>query len=185
MTATAPADRERLAQLMDDRRRELRLTWQQVSEAGGIPVKTLHAVRTGTRDVRDTTQAAIEAGLRWERGSFAAAAAGGDPVPLDSAPAPAVSSGRARPEPAPRREHPLPGDPDLAPYIQAVREDLGAAMAAYGPGFTGAQAFTTAHEAETWDDPDGLMPDPGDRVRLIARNRRRAGAWQSEERRIG
>jgi Helix-turn-helix domain len=97
-----------------------------------------------------------------------------------------AGSGRPRPgDPAPRREHALADDPDLEPFIAGVREDLGSAMARFGPGFGGRQAFSVPHEAETWDDPDALMPDDSDRVRLIARNRRRATEWQSEERRIG
>jgi hypothetical protein len=77
----APEARQRLARLMDERRRELRLRWQDVAEAGGISLKTLHNVRVGGDGIAPLTERGIETGLRWETGSIGAVLAGGDPVP--------------------------------------------------------------------------------------------------------
>ena len=79
---TETAARERLAALMEDRRLELRLTWQQVAAAGGLSLKALHSIRGGTSDMRLLTRRAIEEGLRWEPGSVGIVLGGGDPVPL-------------------------------------------------------------------------------------------------------
>jgi hypothetical protein len=80
----APEARQRLARLMDDRRRDLRLRWQDVAKAGGISLKTLHSVRTGEAGIAPLTESGIEDGLRWEAGSVATILAGGDPLPLDA-----------------------------------------------------------------------------------------------------
>ena len=161
MPTTAPANRERLAKLMDDRRRELRLNWQQVSELGGIPIKTLHAVRTGTRAIRDTTQSAIEDGLRWERGSVEVILGGGDPAPLRQA----VTAVPLRPlvltPPGP--DDPLPPPPPgflaesalarARPYAEAIWRQAAALRRSGMPDPSGAEMFGEgAEDAATWDD---------------------------------
>ena len=78
---TQPSARARLAALMDERRLELRLTWQDVADRGGISLRALANARTGDAEIRPLTQAGIEGGLQWERGSVARILAGGDPVP--------------------------------------------------------------------------------------------------------
>lgn len=50
---------------MDERRRFLRLTWDQVAERGSITYETLRQVRLGTSAMRPLTKRAIEAGLDW------------------------------------------------------------------------------------------------------------------------
>ena len=80
-----PEARERLAELMEQRMADLRLTWREVAETGDISYEALRAARNGSGDIRRNTQAGIEAGLRWERGSVARILAGGDPVPLGGA----------------------------------------------------------------------------------------------------
>jgi hypothetical protein len=74
--------RRRLADLMDERRGELRLRWRDVADAGGISYEVVRAVRNGTGDIRLLTQRGIEDGLKWEQGSVRAILAGGDPRPL-------------------------------------------------------------------------------------------------------
>ena len=146
MPTTAPAHRERLAKLMDDRRKELRLNWQQVSESGGIPIKTLHAVRTGSRDIRDTTQAAIEDGLRWERGSVQAILDGGDPAPAVTTQPPRP----ATPVPPPGFLDPA-GVSRVEPYFDRIWlriRDL-ALRGVEDP--TGAELFGDSDDAADWD----------------------------------
>jgi hypothetical protein len=77
--------RRRLAELMDERRGELRLRWRDVADAGGISYEVVRAVRNGGGEIRLLTQRGIEDGLRWEQGSVRAILAGGDPVPLTPA----------------------------------------------------------------------------------------------------
>ena len=90
---TTPDARHRLAELMEDRRLELGLRWQDVVDAATaagfkVSLKALHSVRTGTAGLRPLTQRAIEAGLRWEHGSIQRIEDGGDPVALSGPPVP-------------------------------------------------------------------------------------------------
>ncbi len=79
---TDPEARRRLGELMDQRRLELGLRWQDVAEAGGVSLKALHSARTGNASIRPLTQQAIENGLRWEHGSIQCVMDDGDPIPL-------------------------------------------------------------------------------------------------------
>jgi transcriptional regulator with XRE-family HTH domain len=86
-TSTSPDPaRLRLAQYMDDRRADLRLTWAEVARAAGINRETLRQIRSGTSDIRALTRRAVEDALRWESGSIRTILAGGDPTPLDAEP---------------------------------------------------------------------------------------------------
>lgn len=79
-------DREttlRLAQHLNDRRLELRLTWAEVADRAGISRDTMHNVRVGTSDIRDLTERGIEVALQWEPGSIDRIFAGNDPIPLE------------------------------------------------------------------------------------------------------
>ncbi len=78
-----PEARARLAGLMDKRRLELRLTWREVAEAGGVSYEALRATRNGKGDIRPLTQAGIEKAFRWEQGSITRILNGGGPVPLE------------------------------------------------------------------------------------------------------
>ncbi|MCA1570808.1 MAG: helix-turn-helix transcriptional regulator [Chloroflexi bacterium] len=78
MPSSGPA-RERLADLMEERRVELGLRWVDVAEAAGITAETLRQVRSGHADIRPLTARAIEQGLRWKLGSIKAVLAGGEP----------------------------------------------------------------------------------------------------------
>ena len=89
---TEPDTRKRLAGLIEQRRRELRLTYDQVAQRGRISLKALYGARTGSHGLRADTKAGIEDGLDWERGSVDRIEAGGDPVPVTRArPAPVTA----------------------------------------------------------------------------------------------
>ena len=66
-----PEARQRLATRMEERRRELRLRWQDVAEDGQVSLKTLHSVRVGTGGIAALTETGIEDGLHWPRGTVA------------------------------------------------------------------------------------------------------------------
>lgn len=88
--STLPDARRRLAALMEDRRVELGLRWQDVADAATaagfkVSLKTLHSVRAGTADVRPLTRRGIEVGLQWEAGSVQAILDDRDPAPLPDA----------------------------------------------------------------------------------------------------
>lgn len=191
-----PEARKRLADLMEQRLVDLRLTWREVAETGDISYEALRAARNGTGDIRRTTQAGIDDGLRWERGSVGRVLAGGDPVPLDAPPAP-----------PPRREIDFSGGDQeaLRPYKQQVLAEVYASVGLAGrfaaghlpdlAGVPGAEEtlamlpasrrpFRAApHEASTWDD-ENLMP--GERVTIIARMRQLWDqAAEAESRRTG
>lgn len=96
MAPRAPAPLERLARLMEERTRELDMTWQDVAAAGGPAVRTLNNIRNGRSVPDHATRPKLDAALRWQPGSVRAILDGGDPVPLDGpAPQPA---GDWRPE---------------------------------------------------------------------------------------
>ena len=78
----APDARARLADLMDQRRRDLRLTWDQVASRAGIHRETLRQIRSGTSDtIRPLSRAGLEDALEWERGSIETTLCGGVPAP--------------------------------------------------------------------------------------------------------
>jgi hypothetical protein len=68
----APDARARLADLMDARRRDLRLTWDEVASQAGIHRETLRQIRAGTGAIRPLSATGIEDALEWERGSIEA-----------------------------------------------------------------------------------------------------------------
>jgi transcriptional regulator with XRE-family HTH domain len=65
-----PDARARLADLMDQRRRDLRLTWDQVASRAGIHRETLRQIRAGTGALRPLSATGIEDALDWDRGSI-------------------------------------------------------------------------------------------------------------------
>ena len=80
-----PDERHRLAELMEARRLDLGLYWQDVVDAAvaagfRLSLKTLHSVRAGIAGIRPMTQRAIETGLQWEHGSIQRILDGDDPV---------------------------------------------------------------------------------------------------------
>lgn len=76
----APRDRD---WWMDQRRAELRMTWDDVAEAAGIKSRvTLWNVRRGGR-MNTTTRVGIEQALRWKAGSLEDIDDGREPTSAD------------------------------------------------------------------------------------------------------
>ena len=166
-------NRQRLAVLMEQRRKDLRLRWQDVAERSGLSLKTLHSVRSSDKRVAELTKTGIEDGLRWEHGSIDLVLAGGDPVPLSSAdPGPQEASPLSvlpggAPESLPDDAPPSPSalafaqafgvrtDDPRDPFVQSVRKDIAEAIMAYGASASGGQIFHgrpwSADEARFWD----------------------------------
>lgn len=192
-------NRQRLAQLMEQRRKDLRLRWQDVAERSGLSLKTLHSVRSSDKRVAELTKTGIEDGLRWEHGSIDLVLAGGEPAPLpDSDPgshetaALSVLPGSA---PLPDNSPPSPGavafaravgiDPDDPddPFLRPVRRAIAEAIMRHGTGATGSQIFHdypgAEVDAQIWDDPRAPRQDKdlylaimrADRARDEARRR--------------
>lgn len=159
-------NRQRLAELMEQRRKDLRLRWQDVAERSGLSLKTLHSVRSSDKRVAELTKTGIEDGLRWEHGSIDLVLAGGDPVPLSSD-APGLHG--AVPLSVPpgeaadiattilaRRYDVNPDDP-ADPWLRPVRQEIADAIMVHGADATGSEIFhgrpASAIEAAIWDDP--------------------------------
>ena len=116
-----PPGRANLAKLMDDRRIELGLTWEQVADAAGLRYETLRAVRNKDSAIRPLTRRAIATALRWSPNSVDLILDGGDPDPL---PEQAAAQAGPRPQdpPAPAAEpEPLPGSEDAALGLAVAR----------------------------------------------------------------
>jgi transcriptional regulator with XRE-family HTH domain len=65
---------------MDARRRDLRLTWDEVATRAGINRETLRQIRIGNGDIRPLSATGIEDALGWDRGSIEAILAGDKPT---------------------------------------------------------------------------------------------------------
>jgi hypothetical protein len=80
--------RQRLARLMDERRAELALDWNDVAQRAGITKEGLRTVRDGTAlNPRPKTRRGIERALHWASGSFDRVLDGGDPETVVPTPA--------------------------------------------------------------------------------------------------
>ncbi len=88
MTEQDQAARTRLAQLIDERRDQLGLYWNEVAQLADITKEGLRSVRLETRGLRPATKRGIERALRWEAGTVDRILAGGDPEEMPPAPAP-------------------------------------------------------------------------------------------------
>lgn len=96
---------ERLAGLMDERRLELDMKWEEVAAAAGIKPPTLRAIRNGTNHPSPLTMRGIDRALRWEPGSVDAVLAGGTPTVRERAPAgPGYETAEAGPMAVPTDE---------------------------------------------------------------------------------
>ena len=176
-----PEARHRLAELMEARQRELRLRWQDVAETGNVSLRALQAARLGDAEIRPLTQRGIEDGLRWPAGYIQAVLDGKEPnLGGDAAHPPASAS--TRPEPPPD-EPPEPVPPAVASAISSLVASLTPAIEVEvrrtrmrNPDATGADIFTSKHEATIWDLD---APEPW-RIGIIAflratRTQREAG----------
>ena len=79
---TTQANRQELADLMDARRQELGLTWDEVAAGADMSREGLRRVREGGRNMRPLTKSGIERALSWTPGSVDAILEGGEPTPL-------------------------------------------------------------------------------------------------------
>ena len=77
---------ERLDRLMNARRKELGLYWNEVAAAARVREQTLGAVRKGENSPSDMTRIGLDRALEWEAGSVDAILRGGNPTPLNEAP---------------------------------------------------------------------------------------------------
>lgn len=73
----------RLNDVMNARRRQLRLEWKDVADAAGLSLSGLGAIRRGERTPRDLTRDRLEDALHWAPGSIDAIMSDGDPIPAD------------------------------------------------------------------------------------------------------
>jgi hypothetical protein len=73
-----------LGRHMDNRRRQLGLTWREVAHAAGLTYETVRAIRFGDNQPQGLTRTQIDRALRWEEGSTERFLADGTaPAPLD------------------------------------------------------------------------------------------------------
>ncbi|GGK62280.1 hypothetical protein Sme01_04250 [Sphaerisporangium melleum] len=79
------ANRARLAELLNERRLELRLRWTDVSELAGVTRETLRQVRRGEGEIRELTKRGIETAMQWSPGSVDAILRGEKPSALTPA----------------------------------------------------------------------------------------------------
>lgn len=144
-----PDQRQHLAAVMEGRRLELRLTWQEVAERGDISLRALSSARAGSGDIRPLTRRGIDKGLQWVEGSGVDnILAGKAPRTVELGPVLPITANSAR---AVGIDVSDPGDP----WISAVREQVDTARAIHGDDPAGAQIFAGAaasnHEAGLWD----------------------------------
>lgn len=140
---TQPEARQRLAALMDERRLDLRLTWQEVAERGSVSLRALANARTGDSEIRPLTQRGIEAGLHWTPGSVAEILAGSAPTPREAL---GARTGIPVIDQASEAEQ-------VAPYMRQVQDEIDRARRQYGDP-DGEQIFGPGQEANTWDRGD-------------------------------
>jgi hypothetical protein len=151
---------------MEERRKDLRLRWQDVAERSGLSLKTLHSVRSSDRRVAELTKTGIEDGLRWEHGSVDLILSGGSPAPASVVAEETPAAPPDRPVP------PIAMDKELeqaaAPYIGRFGPDrLKAVADGWDP--PGGQLFDPGSwEAQTWERMRRSWPDPWRRLWLIA-----------------
>lgn len=74
---------ERLDALMNERRLELGMRWNNVASDADISVAALRAIRNGDYRAGELTARHIEDALRWQHGSIQAVLDGGEPIPLE------------------------------------------------------------------------------------------------------
>lgn len=175
----SPLDaRHRLAELMEHRRRELRLRWEDVASAGKVSQRALQSARTGTAEIRPLTQRGIEDGLRWPQGYVQDILDGKKPSLNGHAahpPAPASTRHEPAPEP-PAAEVTIPLEtvraiigPALMDTATAIRLHIETVLA-HSPRATGAEVFPGEPDlAEMWDYTPGLSARERARYAAIMR----------------
>lgn len=79
---TQPPGRRRLVEYLEEHKREHDLTWQEMADAGEIPLQTLRRVRVGSSPLSRETRERLENLLRWTPGSVQSVEDGGEPTLL-------------------------------------------------------------------------------------------------------
>lgn len=81
--AARPADRQRLAELVDRERQRLQLSPTALARRAEVSHAPIQAILAGEHNgvFRGRTTARIEAAIGWASGSIASVLAGGDPTP--------------------------------------------------------------------------------------------------------
>lgn len=102
--------RTRLAQLIQARRRELRLSERQAAMIAGVARNTWASAEEGARRPAERSISGIEAALRWAPGSIDRILTGGDPMPQRDPQPEATTRSLAR----------LPPDFDLSAEIDKI-----------------------------------------------------------------
>lgn len=77
------APHEQLDAAMNDRRLELRMTWNDLAKAAGISDVTLRAIRRGDNRPSPLTSRRIEDALHWKRSSIDLILSGGEARPAE------------------------------------------------------------------------------------------------------
>jgi hypothetical protein len=81
-----PEQRERLDQLMNERRLELGLTWREVAARAGRSYEALRQLRTGPGGINELTAVQFARALSWEPRSILDVLSGGSPATADDVP---------------------------------------------------------------------------------------------------
>lgn len=71
-----------LAALMEQRRKTLRLQWEEIAARAQISTTHLRRFRNGGAGISDIVEARLEEALQWAPGSIQRTLAGGNPTPL-------------------------------------------------------------------------------------------------------
>lgn len=85
--------RAHLAEVMDERRVRLGLTWNELAAKAGLTKEGLRSVRTETRKIMPLTRRGIEAALKWAPGSIDRVLANDQPIETASVTATAYALG--------------------------------------------------------------------------------------------
>ena len=145
-----PEARARLAEKMEERRLELRLTWREVAEAGEISYEVVRNVRNGRgTGIAPLTKRGIDTALQWEAGSVDGVLAGGEPELAPPAP--------GLPRMSPEQER--AARPHLGPINRRIGE---VAMNTGTPldQLTGAMLFDSLADQLNWDQLRGFGYPP-------------------------
>lgn len=162
---TDPEARRRLGALMDQRRLELGLRWQDVADGGGVSLKALHSARTGNASIRPLTQRAIEDGLRWEHGSIQRVLDDGEPIALRAVTEVELAD-------ATEQDHEPPADPNMEmasavvlAAISPLERRIWDEVNRHPEGSAATVIFTDPLERALWGRED--IPE-SERVKLVA-----------------
>lgn len=169
-----PADprlRDHAVTAVEERRKALNLTWDEVAIMGGISPRALQNFRNQGTDPSRRTMEGIDKGLQWAPGSLRRLLDGGDPVPLGPA-VPAAPEGGWLPALE------VEDEAEIGPYMERVAAEVVDAVTRHGAGVTGSQIFASDHEAGAWDAL-AMLP-ARDRLRTVAKIRMALGRLQAK-----